>query len=342
MNMIKGWEIMGKKNSRYAERAKSIAPPKTNQNAKETVVKENGRYSYQATLAAAQKVNWQISDIIGGDKRLDFSMPFMPESLARVEGMDFLTPDEKRILNQIRGHAYLSIFGLVEEFILPFVLDHARPQLEGDDYRTRAFLQFASEEAKHIHLFKRFREEFQNGFGTDCAVIGPPAEIAKAVLSHQPLAVALLILHIEWFTQSHYLYSIRDNQQLDPQFKSLLKHHWMEEAQHAKLDTLMVEALAQPLTGQEIERAVDEYLEMGGFLDNGLKAQTQFDLEAFERATGRKLTDGEREKFMEVQHQANRWTYIGSGMTHPNFLATLGQLQPSARERVEQIAPVFC
>jgi hypothetical protein len=116
----------------------------------------------------------------------------------------------------------------------------------------------------------------------------------------------------------------------------------MEEAQHAKLDTLMVEALAQPLTGQEIERAVNEYLEMGGFLDNGLKTQTQFDLEAFERATGRKLTDGEREKFLEVQHQGNRWTYIGSGMTHPNFLATLEQLQPAARERVEQIAPVFC
>jgi hypothetical protein len=338
--MIKVWEIL--KNNRYKEQALSVAPQNANGRHEEMTEKGNGRYSYRAALAASQKVNWRIEDIIGGDKQLDFSKPFMPESLARVEGMDFLTPNEKRILNQIRGHAYLSIFGLVEEFILPFVLDHARPQLEGDDYRTRAYLQFASEEAKHIHLFKRFREEFQKGFGTDCAVIGPPAEIAQAVLSHQPLAVALLILHIEWFTQSHYLYSVHDNQQLDPQFKSLLKHHWMEEAQHAKLDTLMVESLARSLTEREIESAVSEYLEMGGFLDNGLKTQTQFDLEAFERAAGRKLTEDEREKFMEVQHQANRWTYIGSGMTHPNFLATLESLQPLARERVEQIAPVFC
>ncbi len=303
---------------------------------------DNGRYSYRATLAASQKVDWRIEDIIGGDKQLDFSKPFMPESLARVELLDFLSADEKRTLNHIRGYAYLCIFGLVEEFILPFVLDHARPRLEGDDYRTRAFLQFAGEEAKHIHLFKRFREEFQKGFGTDCAVIGPPAEIARAVLSHQPLAVALLILHIEWFTQSHYLDSVLDDQRLDPQFKSLLKHHWMEEAQHAKLDTLMVESLARSLTEQEIEGALNEYLEMGAFLDNGLKAQTQFDLEAFERATGRKLSDGEREKFIEIQHQANRWTYIGSGMTHPNFLATLGDLMPEARKRIEQISPVFC
>jgi hypothetical protein len=303
---------------------------------------DNGHYSYQATLAASQKINWRIEDIIGGDKQLDFSKPFMPESLARVGQLDFLSADEKRMLNQIRGNTYLCIFGLVEEFILPFVLDHARPQLEGDDFRTRAFLQFASEEAKHIHLFKHFREEFQDGFGSDCAVIGPPAEIAKAVLSHQPLAVALLILHIEWMTQRHYLDSVLDDQWLDLQFKSLLKHHWMEEAQHAKLDTLMVESLAKSLTEREIEGAVDEYLEMGGFLDNGLKAQTQFDLESLERGAGRELTESEREKFMEIQHQANRWTYIGSGMTHPNFLSTLGDLAPAARKRIEQISPVFC
>src|SRR5262249_24802546 len=134
---------------------------------------------------------------------------FMPESLARVEPLDFLSADEMRTLNQIRGAAYLGIFGLVEEFILPFVLDHARPQLQGDDYRVRALLQFAGEEAKHILLFKRFREEFKRGFGHDCAVIGPPEAIAQAVLAHDPLAVALTVLHIEWMTQRHYLDSVK-------------------------------------------------------------------------------------------------------------------------------------
>ena len=76
------------------------------------------------------------------------------ETLARVEGLDFLSPEEKLVLNHIRGHEYLCMFGLVEEFILPFVVDHARPRLNGDDYRVRALLQFATEEGKHIHLFK--------------------------------------------------------------------------------------------------------------------------------------------------------------------------------------------
>src|SRR5215211_2495076 len=155
-------------------------------------------YSYQTALAASEVVHWRVEDIIGGEKRLDFSKPFMPESLARVEELAFLDDEEKLLLNQIRGNAYLSIFGLVEEFILPFVLDHARPQLSGDDFRVRALLQFAGEEAKHIQLFKRFRQEFEEGFGTHCPVIGPPDAIASAILAHDPLGIAITTLHIEW------------------------------------------------------------------------------------------------------------------------------------------------
>ena len=308
----------------------------------EMMITKNQSYSYQAALAASQKVNWRVEDIIGGDKRLDFSKRFMPESLARVEALSFLNSDEKRTLNQIRGNSYLCIFGVVEEFILPFLMDHARPHLSGDDYRIRALLQFAGEEAKHIHLFKKFREEFRAGFGVECAVIGPPDAIGKAILAHDPLAVALAILQIEWMTQQHYIEGIKDDQDLDPQFKSLLKHHWMEEAQHARLDGLVVEAIADGRSPAEIESAFEEYLEIGGFIAEGLVAQTQFDLESFERATGRTLTMSEREEFVKVQTQANRWTYLGSGMIHPNFQAALEGLTPKLRERIEQIAPAFC
>jgi hypothetical protein len=266
----------------------------------------------------------------------------MPETLAHTGPLTFLTNDEKRILNQIRGHAYLVIFGLVEEFILPFVLDHARSQLQGNDYRVRALLQFAGEEAKHIQLFKRFRQVFSDGFGTDCQVIGPPEAIAAEILKHDPLGVAITTLHIEWMVQRHYVDSIKDDQQLDPQFKSLLKHHWMEEVQHAKLDTLMVEALAASRSEEEIMSGVEEYLEIGAFLDGGLQQQVEFDLNSFEEATGRTLTKAEEEEFRRVQLRANRWSYLGTGMTHEKVLNTLGWLTLKARQRVESISPAFC
>lgn len=303
----------------------------------------NNGYSYQSALAASEAIHWRIEDIIGGNKRLDFNKPFMPEALARVEQLSFLTEREKRILNQIRGHAYLCIFGLVEEFILPLVLDDARPQFPSDDdFRVRAMLQFAGEEAKHIQLFKRFRKEFEEGFGINCNVIGPPEAIVREVLSHDPLAVAITTLHIEWMVQSHYVDSVKDNDELDPQFRSLLKHHWLEEVQHAKLDTLMIERMAAGRTESEIMSAVEEYLEIGGFLDNGLAQQVEFDLESFTLATGRQLNDEEQAKFREVQRQANRWTYLGSGMTHERVLDTLGSLAPAARQRIEDISAAFC
>lgn len=300
------------------------------------------RYTYQSVLAASEMIHWRIEDIIGGEKRLDFHKPFMPESLARVEPLNFLNSEEKRILNQIRGNAYLCIFGLVEEFILPFVLDHARPQLQGDDYRVRALLKFAGEEAKHIQLFKRFRQEFEEGFGTDCPVIGPPEAIAAEILKHDPLGVALTTLHIEWMVQRHYVESVRDNQGLDPQFKSLLKHHWLEEVQHAKLDTLMVESLAEGRDEEGIMQGVREYIDIGGFIDGGLKQQVEFDLDSFERAIGARLSDREREEFRQQQLQANRWTYLGTGMTHERVLETLDSLTPKARRTIESVSPTFC
>jgi len=298
-------------------------------------------YTFDAALEASDRVNWRVEDLIGGNKRLDFSKSFLPESLARVEPLDFLSPASRLTLNQIRGHDYLYIFGLVEEFILPFVLDHARPLLRGNDARVRAFLNFASEEAKHIDLFKRFRSDFLVSFGSDCEVIGPPEAIAQAILSKHPLAVALVILHIEWMTQRHYLDSVAENNTLDPQFKSLLKHHWMEESQHAKLDTLMVRAISEASSEKERAAAIEGYLEIGGMLDGGLMQQVQFDIESLKRATGQTFTREESDRILEVQRQATRWTFLGSGMSHKNFLATAELIQPGARAKLEEVSVLF-
>jgi hypothetical protein len=300
-----------------------------------------GQYSYSTILEKSERICWRVEDIIGGEKHLDFDRPFLPETLARVEPLGFLSGPEKITLNQIRGYGYLYTFGLVEEFILPFVLDHARPHLHGDDYRTRALLRFAGEEAKHIHLFKQFTEEFTKGFGSPCGVIGPAAEIARAVLSHHPLGVALVILQIEWMTQRHYTSSVQDNSDLDPQFKSLLRHHWMEESQHAKLDTLMVEALARACSPAEIQKGFEDYAAIGALLDGGLRQQVEMDMTSLRLATNRTLTPAEQEQFRSVQTQAIRWTYLGSGMTHPNFLETVASLDAAARLRIEELAPAF-
>ena len=297
-------------------------------------------FNYEATLASSLRAQWKLDDVLREDQDLDFSRNFMPESLVRIRAIESLNPFEQRILNHICAHQYLSIFGIVEEFILPFVVDHARPLLTGtDDWRVRAILNFAGEEAKHIHLFKRFHAAFVRGFPVECQMIGPSEAIGAEILKHDPLAVGLVILMIEWMSQQHYLGSIRDDGDIDPLFKSLLKNHWVEEAQHAKLDTLIVDALAVGKTEEQVQKSIDEFFEIGGFLDDGLKQQAAFNLDALEKAIGRRLEH--REELEAHLHQAARWTYIGSGMVHERFQDTLSAMSRRAAERIAEAAPGF-
>lgn len=300
------------------------------------------QHSYASLLETSRRVNWRVEDIIGPDKPLDFSKPFLPESFVRAAELDFLSAGEKLLLNHIRAHGYLSMFGLVEEFILPFIEGQAGLPEEADAARGPALHQFAVEEAKHIELFRRFGEEFRKGFDTSCAFIGPAAEISKAVLGHSPLGVAICILGIEWMSQRHYVESIHDDNQIDTQFKSLLKNHWIEEAQHAKLDALVFGEMMGRASADEIAAGFADYLAIGGLFDGGLQQQAKFDLDALETACGRTFSGAERERFLAVQVQALRWTFLGSAMTTAGFLDALGAHSEWGRRQIEEAAPAFC
>lgn len=300
----------------------------------------NPNQAYEQSLQRAGKVNWQVEDIIGGDKQLDFSKRFLPEALARVNEITCLNTEEKLILNQIRGNSYLHLFGLVEEFIVPSVLNHVNTSGLSNITAIQALLHFAEEESKHIRLFRRFAEEFETGFGSRCDGIGPVHEIANAVMQHRPLGVILIILYIEWMTQYHYLASVRDNysESLDPQFCSLLRNHWLEEAQHTTLDTLMVEQLAASLEPAEVEAGVEDFFKLIDFLNGGLMAQVQLDLEALSRATGRMFTEAEKQEIQAVQERSYKWTFIGSGISHGKFVQTFAQVSPQSQARLAQLA----
>ena len=296
-------------------------------------------YDYRSTLEASHKVNWRLEDVIA-NRTFDFDKPFLPEALAGVAGITCLSDREKLVLNQIRGFTYLYMFGLVEEYILPAVIEHAGSSAHGDDHEMRALLRFAEEEAKHIQLFKWFVAEFRRGFATTCDVIGPAREIAAASLNHSRLGVFLATLHIEWMSQRHYVESVRDNaaERLDPLFVSMLRHHWLEESQHAKLDTLIVDKIASALDRSKIEAGIDDYMEIGKLLDGGLAGQIELDLESLEKAIRRALSEGEKEEIRAAQRAAYRTTFLLSGMNHPSFDRSLRELSHDGHARVAALA----
>jgi hypothetical protein len=296
---------------------------------------------YQHLLDTSRRVNWRLEDLLGEGRRLDFARPFLPETFAQTEPLKFLSAGEKLKLNHIRARGYLALFELVETFVVPFISSQSNDETQADPFRAPALRHFVDEEQKHRELFSAVLREFDGEFATPCGLIGPADEICRAILGHVPLAVTIAILGLEWMSQGHYLGSVKDNQDLDPQFRSLLKYHWIEEVQHAKLDGLVLKSLAERSSPQDVATAIQEYFEIGTFLDAGFYQQAGLDLESLERAIGRRLPPDEQRKFLDVQHGALRWTFLGSAMGNRNFLAALAGVSDEAAASVEQAAKSF-
>ena len=124
------------------------------------------------------------------------------------------------------------------------VLANATRDVYGDETRLWSLLRFAEEEVKHQEMMRRACDQFAGGFGTPCELVAGREVVAQAVLSTSPLAALLLTSAIEWFVQLHYIEHVRDDQQLDPLFRDLLKYHWIDESRHAKLDSLLIAEVA--------------------------------------------------------------------------------------------------
>ena len=162
--------------------------------------------------------------------------------------------------------------------------------------------------------------------------------MAEVVRSKSKLAVMLLTAIIEWFTQLHYIEHVRDDSGLDALFRDLLRFHWLEESQHAKMDTLLIGEVAEELTLEEREAAVDEVLELGGAIDGLLAQQIGMNIEALEKATGRAFTDTEREEITTNTQRACRWTFLVSGLQHPNIVRAIGELTTEGPAKIEGVA----
>jgi len=294
-------------------------------------------YSYSDCLENSLKSAWTIEDCFQG-RDFDFGKDFLPDRLAGVDAIQCLNAVEKRTLNQIRGNSYCHIFAFVEEYIIPMVLDHARREVYGDETRLRYLLRFAEDETKHQAMLKRAMDQIETGLGMSCGVIPGREDVAEVVLAKSPLTALLLTSLIEWFTQQHYLEHARDDQGLDGLFRDILRFHWIDEAQHAKADSLLIEEIAAGLSEREREAAVDELLELGMAIDGLLAQQIEFDIGTLAAATGRTFIKTEREEIRTAQQRAYRWTFLVSGLEHPKFIQIVAELTAEGAKKIAEAA----
>src|SRR5262245_14380382 len=294
-------------------------------------------YSYETCLEGSEKNAGTVDDCFRGHD-CDFDKPFLPDRIARVGAIGGRSEDEKRLLNQIRGNSYCHIFAFVEEYIVPMVVDHARGDVYGDETRLWSLLRFAEEEVKHQEMLRRACSQFDAGFGTSCGLVPGREEVAGVVLGTAPLTALLLTSMIEWFTQLHYVEHVRDRGELAGLFRDILRFHWIDESRHARIDSLLIDEVANDLGPGEREAAVDGLLELGGAVDGLLAQQVELDIDALQLATGRTFSDTEREEIRSHQQRAYRWTFLVSGLEHPNFVQIVEQLTANGAAKLAQAA----
>jgi hypothetical protein len=143
---------------------------------------------------------------------------------------------------------------------------------------------------------------------------------------------------IEWFTQLHYVEHVRDRAELDELFRDILRFHWIDESRHARMDSLLIDEVARDLGPEDRETAVDGLLELGAAVDGLLAQQVELDIDALQLATGRSFTEPERNEIRTHQEQAYRWTFLVSGLQHPNFVRIVEQLTAGGAEKLTQAA----
>lgn len=297
---------------------------------------------YQSCLQNSERVSWKIDDILPEGTTLDFSRRILSDKLTGTESIRCLSAEEKLLLNQIRSNSYAHLFLFLEEYVVVLASQRAGLEIHGNPTHMRALLRFTEEELKHQQLFARYTAAFARGFKVTPALLDNRVAVAKAIMTKSNLAVLIFNLHMELMTQQHYVETVRgnDGEQLDPLFSDMLKHHWLEEAQHARLDLLEVQKILSR-TPEALDAAMTEYAELLVALRGTLMSQLELDIQTLEKAAGRTFTEAERSEILEAQERSNVWTFIGMGMKSSLFLSRLRALSPAAEQRVLALAPAY-
>ena len=292
---------------------------------------------YAVCIKGSKKIRWDIDKDVLRGREFDFSKKFLPDGISKLDQLDFLTDEERKVLSQIQGRTYANMFGFVERFIVAKILEITRNHWLGDQVALEALVRFSDEELKHQELFRRIEKMMAGGMPAGYSFPWDPNQVAAAVLKKSTWAVMALILEIELFTQEHYKQSIAPDEHLSALYKDVFLFHWKEEAYHAYLDEIEWPREDKKLAPLERERAIDELIELVGAVDGILKAQSKADVEYFVKGGRRPFSRDEVERMEVSLLRAYRWQYIFSGVENPRFNKLLGELvTPAQMDRIEK------
>jgi hypothetical protein len=297
---------------------------------------------YAQAIAGSKRIRWDIDqDVIQG-RSFDLSKKFLPDGISKVDRLDFVSADDKRLLSQVQGRTYANMFGFVERFIVAKVLEVSRDHCLGDQVALEALVRFCDEELKHQELFRRIELMMAEQMPAGYSFAWNPNQVAAEVLQKSSWAVLCLIYEIELFTQEHYKKSIEPDENLSDLYRDVFLFHWKEEANHAYLDALEWPREDAKLSPEQRDQAIGEVIELVGAVDGILQNQSDSDAKFFAAQANGSFDDNQMRAIKDSLLGAYRWQYIFSGVEHPRFQEMFGRLTTETQqERIgEALAPL--
>ncbi|MFM0337030.1 hypothetical protein [Paraburkholderia fungorum] len=298
---------------------------------------------YAKCIEVSRRIRWDIDRDVIRDRQFDPTHKFLPDGLAQVDRLSFLTPAQRLLMSQVQGRTYANMFRLVERFVGAKMLEVGRDHALGDQTALEAVVRFTDEELKHQELFRRIELLAANSMPAGYRFMPEADEVASFVLGQSTWSVLALTCCIEIVTQVHYRESMEQDSNLSPLFKDVFLFHWKEESQHAIIDELEWEREDAHLNDAERDAAIDDLIELVSAVDGLLQMQAAADAEYFLVHAGATMTAGERHAVSAALLDAYRWQYIVSGVTQPRFSKLLaGMITPAQAEHIgNALAPIM-
>lgn len=302
----------------------------------ELVARMVGLDTFGSCRKASDKAAWPLEEVVAG-LDFDFSRRFLPLRICGHEVPAWMTEAEQLKLNQLRGYSYAHMFLVVEEFIIEQTCATASKYVHVDSDAVSAIIKFADEELKHQRLFSEMKTRLVNGFGFTPVCVTNKEEIARQICGHSEFAVYLLCLVLEWMTQRHYLECYQDEEKhLDQSFVSVFRLHWVEEVQHARLDTILLNEMAAKMSEDELTAALVDFQNLIQLLTGLLEQQNKCDVENYERLCG-PLSRPQREELFEQMEADWMWTFLVSGLEHKGFQRVYERGYPNQIHVLEEV-----
>ena len=299
--------------------------------------------SYARCIEVSKRVRFEIDrDVIRG-REFDFGQKFLPDGLSKVGRLEFLSREERRLVSQIQGRTYANMFGLVERFIGPKMLQASTDHWLGDQTAFEALVRFTDEELKHQEMFRRIERMCAAGMPQGYTFLPQPNDVAAVVLGKRSWAVLAFICDIELFVLAHYREAIEPDPELSPLWKDVFTFHAREESQHALIDELEWKREDAKVTSAERDAAVDDLIALVGAVDGILQGQARADAMYFLSIASRGFAAVAAAAIEQTFLEAYRWQYIVSGVQDARFQKILGGMVNGAQmERIgSALAPIM-